>query len=144
MSCRFCELYDFSKIKAKVENGKYASIVFAGGSHRYPVSERFKYCPVCGARLKYEGNSKVDIDIIADNIIIDGDTASEIEDTNKFKKYYEKTGIYNIKSYIFDILHNGNVRVIHYDRLAFIMSEKYGIEIAVDIETNELMTIYNI
>lgn len=55
MGCLFCNIFDFGSVRAKVEiSGQYihANIVHSGGSSRFPKSDQFNFCPVCGRNLK--------------------------------------------------------------------------------------------
>lgn len=49
--CKFCEVFDFGVAKTEMETigtRRYAGIVSAGGSYRFPKEEQFKFCPNCG------------------------------------------------------------------------------------------------
>lgn len=55
MSCIFCRNFDFGCVRTNVEISQHyihANIVLAGGSSRFPKSEQFNFCPVCGEELK--------------------------------------------------------------------------------------------
>lgn len=48
--CSFCSKFDFSTVRALVEDDKWASIAQAGGLSRFPKEKQFRFCPVCGRR----------------------------------------------------------------------------------------------
>ena len=47
--CEFCKRFDFGAASYGV-NGRWANIVLAGGSYRFPIERQFNFCPCCGAR----------------------------------------------------------------------------------------------
>ncbi len=51
--CMFCETFDFATAAVHTSI-KGSCISLAGGFTRFSKEERFKYCPVCGRRIKYE------------------------------------------------------------------------------------------
>lgn len=55
MSCIFCKNFDFGSVRTNIEITQsyiHANIVHAGGSSRFPKSEQFNFCPVCGEELR--------------------------------------------------------------------------------------------
>lgn len=55
MGCIFCKNFDFGSVRTDVEIYQHyihTNIVHAGGSSRFPKSEQFNFCPVCGEELK--------------------------------------------------------------------------------------------
>ena len=50
--CKFCDVWDWGESAAEINCGKYAHIINALGNYRFPVSEQFNFCPVCGRRLE--------------------------------------------------------------------------------------------
>ena len=48
--CNFCRSFDFGTAQCVV-NRHGASVVFAGGSSRFPSWQQFRFCPNCGAEL---------------------------------------------------------------------------------------------
>ena len=49
--CELCKRFDFGTVSALVDKSG-ARIGMACGDYRYPEETQFKFCPVCGERLK--------------------------------------------------------------------------------------------
>ena len=61
MSCIFCRNFDFGCVRTDVEISQHyihANIVHSGGSSRFPKSEQFNFCPVCGEELRKNNHFK--------------------------------------------------------------------------------------
>ena len=61
MSCIFCRNFDFGCVRTDVEISQHyihANIVLSGGSSRFPKSEQFNFCPVCGEQLRKNNHFK--------------------------------------------------------------------------------------
>lgn len=51
--CKFCEAYDFDRIGCKFPKPWGTPFIyFVSTVSKVSASDRFKYCPICGANLK--------------------------------------------------------------------------------------------